>query len=143
MVAKCMELANTLFRYRGTAVAGGAAWDEAIRLMLLMLSPAAPHITEELWSRRLAAAGVAWSSIHLESWPEVDATAVVEDTREVPVQINGKVRDKLSVPTDIAAAELEALVLASPKIAAALAGRTPDRVIHAGGGKLINIVLRD
>jgi leucyl-tRNA synthetase len=143
MVAKCMELANTLFRYRGTAVAGGAAWDEAIRLMLLMLAPAAPHITEELWSRRLAAAGVAWSSIHLESWPEVDATAVVEDTREVPVQINGKVRDKLSVPTDIAAAELEALVLASPKIAAALAGRTPDRVIHAGGGKLINIVLRD
>ena len=52
MVAKLMELSNTLFRYRGTPVAGGAAWDEAIRLLLLMLAPAAPHITEELWSRR-------------------------------------------------------------------------------------------
>ena len=50
MVAKLMELTNTLFRYRGTVVAGTPAWDEAIRLLLLMLAPAAPHITEELWS---------------------------------------------------------------------------------------------
>ena len=64
MIAKLMELANTLFRYRGTAVAGSPAWDEAIRLLLLMLAPAAPHITEELWSRRLAAAGKPWASIH-------------------------------------------------------------------------------
>jgi leucyl-tRNA synthetase len=143
MVAKLMELANTLFRYRGTSVAGGPAWEEAIRLLLLMLAPAAPHITEELWSRRQDAAGTTWSSIHSETWPEVDATAIVETTREVPVQINGKLRDKIIVPAEIDAAALEALVLASPKIAAALAGRAPDRVIHAGGGKLINIVLRD
>ncbi len=143
MVAKLMELANTLFRYRGTSVAGGPAWDEAIRLLLLMLAPAAPHIAEELWSRRLAAAGMTWSSIHTETWPEVDATAIVQTTREVPVQVNGKLRDKIIVPAEIDAAALEALVLASPKIAAALAGRAPDRVIHAGGGKLINIVLRD
>ncbi len=143
MVAKLMELANTLFRYRGTSVAGGAAWDEAIRLLLLMLAPAAPHIAEELWSRRLDAAGTAWSSIHTETWPTVDASAIVETTREVPVQVNGKLRDKIIVPTEIDAAALEALVLASPKIAAALAGRAPDRVIHAGSGKLINIVLRD
>src|SRR5204862_168878 len=64
MVAHLMELANTLYRYRGSAVAGGGAWDEAMRLMLLMLAPAAPHITEELWSRRLAAHGNSWSSIH-------------------------------------------------------------------------------
>ena len=143
MISKLMELANTLFRYRGTPVAGGAAWDEAIRLLLLMLAPAAPHITEELWSRRLTAAGAPWSSIHLEAWPDVDVTATTEATREVPVQINGKVRDKLTVPSDIDAAALETLVLASPKIAAALAGRTPDRVIHAGGGKLVNIVIRE
>ena len=72
MVAKLMELSNTLFRYRGTPVAGGAAWDEAIRLLLLMLAPAAPHITEEIWSRRAADAGREWTSIHTESWPEVD-----------------------------------------------------------------------
>ncbi len=143
MVAKLMELANTLFRYRGTVVAGTAEWDEAMRLLLLMLAPAAPHITEELWSRRLEAAGKRWSSIHLESWPEVDTAATAEATREVPIQINGKLRDRLVVPAGIDAAELEALALASPKVVAALAGRTPDRVIAAGGGKLLNIVVRD
>ena len=108
-----------------------------------MLAPAAPHITEELWSRRLAAAGADWGSIHAERWPEVDPSAIVEATREVPIQVNGKLRDRLVVPSDTAPAELERLALASPKIAGILAGRAPDKVIAAGGGKLINIVVRD
>ena len=66
MVAKLMELANLLSRYRGTSVAGLPEWDEAVRLLLLMLAPAAPHITEELWSRLAEARGEAWSSIHTE-----------------------------------------------------------------------------
>jgi leucyl-tRNA synthetase len=143
MLAKLMELSNTLMRYRGTPIAGSAEWDEAVRLLLLMLCPSAPHVTEELWSRRLAAAGAPWSSIHAERWPEVDIEAAAESTREVPIQVNGKLRDKLTVPTDIEAAELERLALASPKIAAILGGRTPDRVVAAGGGRLVNIVLRD
>jgi leucyl-tRNA synthetase len=142
MVAKLMELANTLMRYRGTLVAGSTEWDEAVRLLLLMLCPAAPHVTEELWSRRLAAAGTGWSSIHAETWPEVDPTAVVEATREVPVQVNGKLRDKVTVPAAIDEAALEQLVLGREKVIAALAGRAPDRVIHAGGGRLVNIVVR-
>jgi len=143
MVAKLMELSNVLSRYRGTAVAGGDAWNEAVRLFLLMLAPAAPHITEELWSRRLAAAGAPWSSIHRERWPEVDPTIVAESTREVPIQVNGKVRDKIVVPASAMGPELEALVLASPKIQALLAGRTPDRIIEAGGGRLVNLVLKE
>jgi leucyl-tRNA synthetase len=142
MVAKLMELTNTLFHYRGTAVAGTPEWDEAIRLLLLMLAPAAPHISEELWSRRLEASAKRWSSIHTESWPQVDEAATAEATREVPVQINGKLRALIPVPADIAASELEAQALAHPKIVAALAGKTPDRVIVAGGGKLVNIVVK-
>jgi leucyl-tRNA synthetase len=141
MVAKLMELTNLLTRYRGTPIAGGPEWDEAIRLLLLMLAPAAPHIAEELWSRRLTAAGRSWSSIHVERWPEVDLAVVAESTREVPVQINGKVRDRLVVPVGIDAASLEALVRASPRVQALLAGRTPARVIQAGGGKLVNLVV--
>ena len=141
MVAKLMELTNLLFRYRGSPVAGGAEWDEAIRLLLLMLAPAAPHVTEELWSRRLAARGEAWSSIHRETWPTVDETAAAESTREVPVQINGKVRDRVTVPADADAAAIETAVLASPRIRQLLAGRTPDRVIQAGGGRLVNLVI--
>jgi leucyl-tRNA synthetase len=143
MVAKLMELTNTLFRYRGSAVAGGAEWDEAVRLLLLMLAPAAPHIAEELWSRRLAAAGEDWRSIHTETWPVVDLAAVAESTREVPVQVNGKVRDRVVVPAGADATAIEVAVLASPRIQQVLDGRTPDRIIHAGGGRLVNLVIRE
>ncbi|MEO5941316.1 MAG: class I tRNA ligase family protein, partial [Candidatus Limnocylindrales bacterium] len=142
MISKLMELANVLMRFRGTVVAGSAEWDEAVRLSLLMLAPAAPHVTEELWSRRLVARGAAWSSIHTETWPEVDEAAVVEATREVPIQVNGKLRDKVVVSSDIDAAGLEAAALASERIQAVLAGREPLKIIQAGGGRLVNIVVR-
>ena len=129
MVAKLMELSNTLFRYRGTPVAGGAAWDEAIRLLLLMLAPAAPHITEELWSRRAAEAG---------RDVDVDPHRVVAGGRR---RRDRRVDPRGPGPGQRQAArqadrpgrrdqgpELEAAALASPKIAAILAGRTPDRV---------------
>ncbi len=141
MVAHLMELSNLLMRYRGTEVAGGSAWDEAVRLLLLMLAPAAPHVTEELWSRLAEAQGLAWTSIHTQSWPAGDAAAAAENEREVPVQINGKLRDRVMVPAGISEAELEAVILARPKIVAALEGRTPTKVIHAGG-RLVNVVVR-
>jgi leucyl-tRNA synthetase len=107
-----------------------------------MLAPAAPHLTEELWSRSLAAAGRPWVSIHVQSWPEVDPTAVLESTREIPVQVNGKLRDRVIVPIDASTADIEAAVLAREKVRAILDGRTPDRVVVAGGGKLVNLVVR-
>ncbi len=143
MVAKLMELTNVLMTYRGTSVAGLPEWDEAVSLLLLMLAPSAPHVTEELWSRRLEAAGRPWSSIHRETWPDVDEAAVVEATMTVVIQVNGKVRDKIDVPTGISEIELEQIVMARDRIVAILAGRRPMRVIHAGGGKLVNIVVKD
>jgi leucyl-tRNA synthetase len=143
MVAKLMELSNALFRYRGSSVAGGPEWDEAVRLLLLMLAPAAPHIAEELWSRRLAERGEAWSSIHIERWPDVDQGAVAESTREVPIQVNGKVRDRVVVPANADAMAIEQAALASAKVQAILAGRAPTRIIQAGGGRLVNLVVRD
>jgi leucyl-tRNA synthetase len=143
MVAKLMELANTLYRYRGTEVAGDSDWNEAIRLLLVMLAPAAPHITEELWARGAEAAGREWTSVHTETWPVVDESAIAVSVREVPVQVNGKLRDKVIVPADATEEQLKAAALESPKIVAILAGRSPERVVVAGGGKLVNIVLRD
>jgi leucyl-tRNA synthetase len=143
MVAKLMELSNTLFRYRGSTVAGGPEWNEAVRLLLLMLAPAAPHLSEELWARSLADRGEAWRSIHTERWPEVDVAAAVEATREVPIQVNGKVRDRVIVPTATDGAGLQAAALAAPRVQAILAGRRPERVIVAGGGRLVNVVVRD
>jgi leucyl-tRNA synthetase len=141
MVAHLMELSNLLMRYRGTEIAGGAAWDEAVRLLLMMLAPAAPHVAEELWSRLAEARGEAWTSIHSQTWPAVDEAAAAENEREVPVQVNGKLRDRVMVPVDIGRADLEAAILARPKIVAALEGKKPLKVIHAGG-KLVNIVVK-
>jgi len=142
MVAKLMELSNTLFRYRGTSVAGLPEWDEAIRLLLLMLAPSAPHIAEELWARRAETRGEAWSSVHAQRWPEVDEMAVVEATREIPIQVNGKLRDRVVVPAGISEIELEQIILSRDKVVAALGDREPHRIIHAGGGRLVNIVVR-
>lgn len=72
----------------------------------------------------------------------VDETAAAADTREVPVQVNGKLRDRVVVPAGIGEIELEQVILARDRIHAALGGREPDRVIHASGGRLVNIVVR-
>ena len=142
MVAKLMELANTLLRYRGTTVAGLPEWDEAVRLLLLMLAPSAPHITEELWSRRLDAAGEPWASIHTQRWPASTSARSWSRRARCPIQVNGKLRDRITVPVGISEIELEQIVLAATRSSPRSAARAPRRVIHAGGGRLVNIVLR-
>jgi leucyl-tRNA synthetase len=113
-----------------------------VKLLLLMLAPAAPHITEELWDRLGPPAGQPWSSIHVHRWPHVDETAIVEETREVPIQVNGKLRDKVVVPTGISEVELNQIVLARDRVQAALGGQEPLRIIHVGDGRLVNVVVR-
>ena len=140
MVAHLMELANTLMRYRGTSVAGTPEWEEAVELLLLMLAPAAPHLTEEL-GRAGGRRGREWSSIHTAQWPEVDPT-VVDEIREVPIQVNGKLRDRVTVPVGISEIELERIVLSRDRVRASLGGREPLKIVHAGGGRLVNIVVR-
>ena len=143
-VAKLMEFANALFPYRGSPVAGGVAWSEALDYLLAALSPMAPHLAEEMHSRLQAERGIAvsdpkWRSIHQASWPTVDATLLTDSTRELPIQVNGKLRDKLTIAATATEAEIEALALASDKVKIALEGRPVKKVIHAGG-RLINIV---
>ncbi|MBU6256250.1 MAG: leucine--tRNA ligase [Chloroflexi bacterium] len=143
-VAKLMELANALFPYRGSSVAGTGAWNDAIHYLLAGLAPMAPHLADEMHSRVQAAVGITdsdprWMSIHQCPWPTVDVSLLIESTRELPVQVNGKLRDKLTVSATASEAEIEALALASPKVQLALEGRAPKKVIHAGG-RLVNIV---
>ena len=141
IVATLMELTNLLMRYRGTDAAGAPAWDEAVRLLLLMLAPIAPHIAEELWSRRLAAAGEGWRSVHAEAWPAFDEGLVAAAEIELPVQVNGKLRDLVHVAPGLPEAEVEAIVMVCPKVRANIDGRQVVKVIHVGG-RLVNIVVR-
>ena len=120
---------------------GTPDWDEAVRLLLLMLAPVAPHIAEELWSRRLAAAGEAVALDPRRAVADWDAALVAERTVELPIQVNGKLRDRVEVPAGLPQDEIERIVLARAKVQAALGGRRPDKIVHAGG-RLVNLVIR-
>jgi leucyl-tRNA synthetase len=67
--------------------------------------------------------------------------SVVESTREIPVQVNGKLRARVTVPADATVEQIEAVVLAHERIIEFLAGRKPDRIVVAGGGRLVNLVV--
>jgi leucyl-tRNA synthetase len=141
IVAKLMELTNLLMRYRGTDAADTPGWDEAVRLLLTMLAPVAPHIAEELWSRRLAAVGDPWRSIHAETWPAFDPALVAADQIELPVQVNGKLRDLVPMAAGLARDDVERLVLDRPKVRSHLDGHEVVKVVHVDG-RLVNIVVR-
>jgi leucyl-tRNA synthetase len=141
MVSSLMELTNKLVRLRGSEIAGGDAWDETMRLTLLMLAPLAPHISEELWARRLESRGEEWSSVHTQSWPEFDPALVATDEIELPIQVNGKLRDTITVPTGTSASEIEQLVLARDKVRGYLADADVARVVQVPG-RLVNVVTK-
>jgi leucyl-tRNA synthetase len=132
-IAALMALRNELKDSR--AMAGTPAWDEAIRLYLLMLAPLAPHISEELWHRR----GLPFS-IHLEKWPDVDHDLAAPTVFEVAVQVNGKVRDRVVLPADAGEPEALAAALATEAVRRALDGESPRRVVYVPG-RLVNVVV--
>jgi len=133
-IAKLMELTNAIIREREAGMAGSDAYATAVDTLLVLLAPVAPHITEELWERR----GHAYS-IHRQPWPVADPALATADTIELPVQVDGKLRDKLVVTPDTPAEEIEAMALASVHVQRYLRGREPRRVIQIPG-RLVNIV---
>jgi leucyl-tRNA synthetase len=114
-----------------------------MRDFLILLQPFAPHIAEELFSNlhRSADSLSAASDIPLSylPWPKHDPALLVKDMIEMPVQVNGKLRDKLTFPTNASQQEIEAAARASDKVQSFLAGKTIKKVIVVPG-KLVNIV---
>jgi len=132
-VAAAMDFANRLHKY----AQGGArreTFDEAVDTMLLLLAPMAPHITAELWERRRG------GHVHAETWPEADPDLVLVTKATLVVQVNGKVRDRIEVDASIDEDEAERLALSSEKVAEALDGAAPKRVI-ARPPNLVNFVV--
>jgi leucyl-tRNA synthetase len=103
--------------------------------LVLMIAPFAPHIAEELW-QRLGHAG----SLAYEPWPRADPAMLRDDSVEVPVQVNGKLRGRVTVAADADGAALEKAALADPKVAAALEGRQPKKIIVIPK-KMVSILL--
>ncbi len=107
----------------------------AVRVLLQLLNPFAPHLTEELWER-LGFQG----ALATVPWPEWNPQCLVEDEIEMPVQVNGKLREKITVSKQATAAEVESAALASGKVQEYLGGNPPKKVIVVLG-KLVNIVV--
>jgi leucyl-tRNA synthetase len=151
-VSSLMELVNELYAFsettkhgaptRGEARAGQvegpqtiAVLREAIDALVLMISPFAPHMAEELWSMLGHAGGLAAAP-----WPSFDAAVAKEDVIEVPIQINGKVRSRVNVPADATEDQMRELALADAVVKTQIAGKTVRKVIVAKG-KLVSIVI--
>jgi leucyl-tRNA synthetase len=136
-VAACMEFANTLQRYRREAEGGPHrdTFDEAADALLLVLAPMVPHVTAEAWERRHGEG----ARIHARTWPTFDPALAKADTVTMVVQVNGKVRDRIDVDPDISEDDARSLAMASSKVADALDGAPPARVI-VRPPRLVNIV---
>jgi len=135
MVAALIEYVNELMKLRETALVHTPAWRQALETLVLLMAPSTPYVAEELWERL----GMRYS-VHHQSWPEYDPALTQDDAVELVVQVNGKVRDRLLLPVDLPEADVRERVLAQPKIAEAIAGREPRKVIYVPG-RLINIVV--
>ncbi|WP_436693275.1 leucine--tRNA ligase [Geodermatophilus sp. CPCC 205506] len=131
-IARITELTNHLTQAYG---ADSPVPRSVAEPLVLLVAPLAPHIAEELWSRLGHDASLAWAP-----FPVADARWLVEDTVQVAVQVNGKVRAQVTVPADADAAALEAAARADERIAGHLAGKTVRRVV-AVPGRLVNFVL--
>jgi leucyl-tRNA synthetase len=112
----------------------------AMRTLLILLNPFAPHLTSELWETLNAQFRDVRGDITEQNWPEYDERFLVEDEIEIVVQVNGKLRDKLTVALDATDTEVEAAALALPKISGLLAGKSVRKVVVVPK-KLVNIVV--
>jgi leucyl-tRNA synthetase len=156
-VAAMMELVNELYTFSDQTVTGapGRRTDEdvehagsveraeticvmreAVEALIRMLAPFAPHTAEEMWELLGHDTGLT-----VATWPSFDAEVAKLDEIVVPVQINGKVRARLTVPADISQQELERLALADPGVQGYTAGKTIKKVVVAGG-RLVSIVVQ-
>jgi leucyl-tRNA synthetase len=136
IVSSLMELLNEMYKAREAGAVGSPEWNEATGIYLKMLAPVAPHIAEELWTNQMGRP----YSIHQQMWPRVDEAAAKEDSIEIPVQINGKVRDHIIVPAEASEEEIKSAALASETVQKYLEGKEPKKVIVAQK-RLVSVVV--
>jgi leucyl-tRNA synthetase len=135
MVSTLMELTNALSDRLRAGAWRTATFHEALETLLLLLAPAAPHIAEELW--HLTGHD---GSVHQQSWPVWNADLAREVLLQVPVQINGRLREVIDVPSDASPEEVEQAALAQPRVQQHLAGHRVVRSIYVSG-KVLNMVV--
>ncbi|PIE07444.1 MAG: leucine--tRNA ligase [Rhodobacterales bacterium] len=129
-IAKLYAFTNHVARSSASA----AAKRTAMKVMAQLMSPLTPHLAEEIWER-LGGEGMVVDA----PWPKADPAMLVDDSVTLPVQVNGKRRDEITVAKDLPQAEIEALALATEGVQRALAGKPPKKVIVVPG-RIVNVV---
>ena len=135
---------NTAISALMVFVNDATAWESkpvsVLRNFLILLQPFAPHLAEELWDKLHSAFRAPPSALAYAPWPTFDAALLVENEIEIPVQVNGKLRDVIKVPADADNAAMEAAARASQKVQPFLAGKTVRKIIVVPK-KLVNMVV--
>jgi leucyl-tRNA synthetase len=134
IVSGLMELLNEMMAAKADGAFGSDTWRETEDIYLRMMAPVCPHISEELWEKT----GHEYS-IHAQPWPEVDEAATKEEEITLIVQVNGKLRDRLTVPVNISEEDAKAAAMSSENVQQYLAGKQPKKFIYVPG-RLVNIV---
>ncbi|MCJ7451773.1 MAG: leucine--tRNA ligase [Steroidobacteraceae bacterium] len=134
-IAAVMELMNSLARFDDSSPQGRAVMQEALEIVVLALSPVVPHACHALW-RELGHAGAAVD----ERWPAVDPRALERNSIEVVVQVNGKLRGRVTVPTDASEGTVREAALADANVQRFMEGRPVRKFVYVAG-KLANVVV--
>jgi leucyl-tRNA synthetase len=133
-IAALMELVNDLYKIKVSTPLGSAAWQEALKTMVQLMAPFAPHITEELW-QQLGQKG----SVHITNWPSWDEALLVTDTMIIVVQVNGKVRANIEVATDASEETIIEAARADKKVSTYLVS-DPKKTVYVPK-KLVSFVV--
>ncbi len=134
-ISGLMEHVNSIQEWLNGGSENRFVYSEAIENLLLLLSPFAPHLADEM-GEKLGFSG----SFYRATWPQFDVEVAREDEITVPVQVSGKLRARLTVAADISPQDLEKLALENAEVSAFLSGKTPKKVIVVPG-RLVNIVV--
>lgn len=135
-ISAMMEAVNNYYKFKvDFGIGKSVAWDYAIESLLQVLSPFAPHITEELWAQ------IGHNdTIHVDHWPKWDEKYMTNEMATVVIQVNSKVRAKIEVSKDISEDDIKRLAQTEDNVIKYLEGKTPTKIIYIPG-KLINIVV--
>ncbi|MEK7354385.1 MAG: leucine--tRNA ligase [Chloroflexota bacterium] len=136
MISALMELTNYLSGVKGAGQISVSDWEWAVDKLLLMLAPSTPHLSEELWQQT----GHKYS-IHNQNWPGWDEALAKDEEVTLVVQVNGKLRDRITVSASITEAEAKKEAMASEKVRVHLDGKTVVKEIYVPG-KLLNVVVK-
>ncbi len=135
-IAAVMELTNHLAKFEDDSDAGCAVMQEALESVVLMLAPIVPHMAHHIW-HELGKSDAIMDCL----WPMADESALVQDSVQMVVQVNGKLRAKLSLPADVSKADAEAAALADENVQKFTEGKNIVKVIVVPG-KLVNLVVK-